>query len=371
MQSYPTWPNLASMMFALARGWRDKPMLRAWRDGAWHSTTWGEFGRMAASCARNLRAAGVAAGDRVVLCMANRPEFPIAETALMAIRAVPVPAYTTNTVDDQAHLLRDSGARAAVVSSAALADRLRAAAAKVHGLDLLVVIDETDDNGGSHWDDLIADQQPQDDIEAEAALIPATALACLIYTSGTGGAPRGVMLPHRCILSNCAGAFELVRPLALKDETYLSYLPLSHAYEHTVGQFFFLSLGTEIVYARGAEHLAADMLSVRPTILTAVPRVLEVIRMRVLGQVARETPLRRRLFQMALTIGLKRLDGAKLTVLEHLLDPILNRLVRAKVRARFGGRLVAAMSGGARLEPEVGRFFLALGLTIMQGYGQT
>jgi long-chain acyl-CoA synthetase len=359
------------MMFALARGWRDKPMLRAWRDGAWHSTTWGEFGRMAASCARNLRAAGVAAGDRVVLCMANRPEFPIAETALMAIRAVPVPAYTTNTVDDQAHLLRDSGARAAVVSSAALADRLRAAAAKVHGLDLLVVIDETDDNGGSHWDDLIADQQPQDDIEAEAALIPATALACLIYTSGTGGAPRGVMLPHRCILSNCAGAFELVRPLALKDETYLSYLPLSHAYEHTVGQFFFLSLGTEIVYARGAEHLAADMLSVRPTILTAVPRVLEVIRMRVLGQVARETPLRRRLFQMALTIGLKRLDGAKLTVLEHLLDPILNRLVRAKVRARFGGRLVAAMSGGARLEPEVGRFFLALGLTIMQGYGQT
>ncbi|HEX3574993.1 MAG TPA: AMP-binding protein, partial [Rhodopila sp.] len=100
-------------------------------------------------------------------------------------------------------------------------------------------------------------------------------------------------------------------------------------------------------------------------------RVLEVIRMRVLGQVARETPLRRRLFQMALTIGLKRLDGAKLTVLEHLLDPILNRLVRAKVRARFGGRLVAAMSGGARLEPEVGRFFLALGLTIMQGYGQT
>ncbi|HEY1411130.1 MAG TPA: long-chain fatty acid--CoA ligase [Rhodopila sp.] len=371
MQSYPTWPNLASMMFALARRWPDKPMLRAWRDGAWHSTTWGEFGRMAASCARNLRAAGVAAGDRVVLCMENRPEFSIAETALMAIRAVPVPAYTTNTIDDQAHLLRDSGARAAIVSSGALADRLRAAAAKVNGLDMLIVINETDDNGGSHWSDLAGDRQPQDDIEVEAALIPATALACLIYTSGTGGAPRGVMLPHRCILSNCAGAFELVRPLALKDEVYLSYLPVSHAYEHTVGQFFFLSLGTEVVYARGVEHLAADMLSVRPTILTAVPRVLEVIRMRVLGQVQRETPLRQRLFQMALTIGLKRLDGAKLTLSEHLLDPILDRLVRAKVRARFGGRLIAAMSGGARLEPEVGRFFLALGLKIMQGYGQT
>lgn len=322
---------------------------------------------MAASCARNLRSAGVSAGDRVLLCMENRPEFPIAETALMAIRAVPVPSYTTNTVDDHAHLLRDSGARAAIVSTVALADRLRAAAAKVNGLDLLVVVDDA----GDQWAHLVGDQRPADDIAAEAALIPATALACLIYTSGTGGAPRGVMLPHRCVLSNCAGAFELVRPLHLKDETYLSYLPLSHAYEHTVGQFFLLSLGTEVVYARGVEHLAADMLAVRPTILTAVPRVLEVIRARVLTQVAREKPSRQRLFQQALAIGLKRVEKQRLTLAERALDPILDRLVRAKVRARFGGRLVAAMSGGARLEPEVGRFFLSLGMCVMQGYGQT
>ena len=374
MQTYPTWPNLASMMFALARGWPDKPMLRAWRDGRWQSTTWGEFGRMTASCARHLRAAGVSAGDRVVLCMENRSEFPIAETALMAIRVVPVPAYTTNTVDDHAHLLRDSGARVAIVSSAALAERLLAAAAKVDGLDLLAVMDAPPADGASRivpWDSLIQDRRPLDDIALEAAGIPATALACLIYTSGTGGSPRGVMLPHRCILSNCAGAFELVRPLRLKDETYLSYLPVSHSYEHTVGQFFLLSLGTEIVYARGVEHLAADMLSVRPTILTAVPRVLEVIRARVLTQVAREKPFRRRLFQMAMAIGLKRMDGVRLTLAEQALDGVLDRLVRAKVRARFGGRLVAAMSGGARLEPEVGRFFQALGLRIMQGYGQT
>jgi long-chain acyl-CoA synthetase len=366
VQTYPTWPNLAAMMFALARAWPDKPMLRVWRRNTWESIAWGEFGRRTASCARNFRNAGISAGDRVLLCMENRPEFPIAETALMAIRAVPVPAYTTNTIDDQAHLLRDCGARAAIVSSAVLADRLRQAAAKVAGLDLLVVIDE-----GDQWASLIADDRKQDDIEAEAATIPATALACLIYTSGTGGSPRGVMLPHRCILSNCAGAFDLVRPLRLHDETYLSYLPLSHAYEHTVGQFFLLSLGTEIVYARGAEHLAADLLSVRPTILTAVPRVLEVIRARVLAQVAREKPARQRLFRMAMAIGLKRVDDTRLTLAERLLDPILDRLVRAKVRARFGGRLVAALSGGARLEPEIGRFFLALGLTLMQGYGET
>jgi long-chain acyl-CoA synthetase len=339
----------------------------------------------------------------VLICAENRPEYPIVETALMAIRAVPVSSYTTNTVDDHAHLLRDSGARAAIVSSPVLAERLRQAAAKaakqdtrLHEaldehptdqstsrpksvsatLDLLVMMDSPPDGGATgsrelFWADLVGDQQSPDDIALEAASIPATALACLIYTSGTGGAPRGVMLPHRCILSNCAGAFELVRPLRLKDEIYLSYLPLAHSYEHTVGQFFLTSLGTEIVYARGVEHLAADMLTVRPTLLTAVPRVLEVIRTRILAQVAREKPWRRWLFQTALDLGMKRVDQERLGLFERLADAVLDRLVRTKVRARFGGRLAAAMSGGARLEPEVGRFFLALGLKIMQGYGQT
>ena len=305
MERYPTWPNLAAMMFDRARAWPDKPMLRDWRDGAWHSTSWGEFARMTASCARALRAAGVSAGDRVLLCSENRPEYPIAEVALMAIRAVPVPAYVTNTTDDHAHLLRDCGARVAIVSTPALAETVRRAAAGSGGLDTLVVMDAPRDTKPPvvAWRTLVADHRPPNDIAAEARLIPPTAMACIIYTSGTGGAPRGVMLPHRCILSNCAGAFELVRPLRLKDETYLSYLPLAHAYEHTVGQFFLVSIGSEIVYARGVEHLAADMLSVRPTILTAVPRVLEVIRGRVLGQVAREKPLRQRLFQEALRLG--------------------------------------------------------------------
>ena len=376
VDSYPTWPNLAAMMFGLARAWPDKPLLRAFRDGRWDSVTWGEFGRRAASCARQLRAAGVAAGDRVVIAAENRPEYPIAETALLAIRAVPVPAYTTNTVADHAHILRDSSARAAIVSTAVLAGRLREAGRQAGGLDLLVVMDGPGEAAGGSprllaWSALVADTAPADDIALEAAGIPPTALACLIYTSGTGGAPKGVMLPHRSILSNCRGAFELLRPLRLKDEVYLSYLPASHSYEHTVGQFFLPSIGTEIVYARGVEHLAADLLTVRPTIMTVVPRVLEVIRSRVLTQMARQTPLRQRLFQRAMTIGLKRLDAAPLTLAERLLDPLLDRLVRAKVRARFGGRLVAACSGGARLEPEVGRFFLALGLKILQGYGQT
>ncbi len=364
------------MMFALSRTWPDKPMLRSFRDGAWHSTTWGEFGRMAASCARHLRAAGVSAGDRVVIVSENRPEYPIAEAALMALGAVPVPTYTTNTATDHAHILRDSGARVAIVSTPALAGTLREAGRLAGGLDLLVVIEgPPDDASGSprlmHWAGLIADTAPPDDIALEADAIQASTLACLIYTSGTGGAPKGVMLPHRAILSNCRGAFELLRPLRLKDEVYLSYLPISHSYEHTVGLFFLPSIGTEIVYCRGVEHLAADMLTVRPTILTAVPRVLEVIRARVLTQVARQPAWQQALFQRAIDLGYRRLSGRRLTLGDKPLDLLLDRLVRAKVRARFGGRLKAAMSGGARLEPEVGRFFLALGLMIMQGYGQT
>ncbi len=377
MPTPPNWPNLPAMMLTLARTWPDRPMLRVFRDGAWQHVTWGAFGRASASVARGLTAAGVAPGDRVLIVAENRPEYPIAETALMAIRAVPVPAYVTNTVEDHAHLLRDSGAKAAIVSSAALADRVREAGARAGGLDLLVVMDGAAEAGGGRprllpWRVLAADTASADDVALAADAIPPDTLACLLYTSGTGGAPRGVMLAHRSILSNCRGAEVLVRPLRLgAQDVYLSYLPTAHSYEHTVGLFFLPGLGVEIAYARGVEHLAADMLSVRPTLMAAVPRVLEAIRARVQGQLTRQPAWRRSLFDRALAIGEKRLDHVPLGLGERLADPLLDRVVRARVRARFGGRIKAIMSGGARLDPDVGRFFLALGLPVMQGYGQT
>ena len=356
------------MMFARARQWPQRPMFRAFRNGAWHSTTWGEFSRAAASAARALRAAGVRPGDRVLIVSENRPEYPIAETALLAVRAVPVPAYITNTVADHAHVLRDAGIRSAIVSTAPLAARVAEAAAQTGGLDLLVTMDLFPH--ATPWATLVADTTPPDDIEAEAEKITKENLACLIYTSGTGGAPKGVMLSHRAILANCAGAFELLRPLNLRAEVYLSFLPLSHSYEHTCGQFFLLSTGAEVVYARGLEHLAADLAAVRPTLITVVPRVLEIFRERILGHMAREKSWRRALFNAALAAGLRRIEGGR-RVTDSLLDPLWERLVRKKIRARFGGRLKAAMSGGARLDPVVGKFFRAFGLRIMQGYGQT
>ena len=365
MQTYPAWQNLPAMMLGRAAEWPDRPMLRHFRAGAWHTITWADFARAVQSTAGWWAGSGLAPGDRVVMVAENRPEYVVTETALMALRLVPVPTYVSNTVEDHAHIVRDSGARAAVVASSALAEKLRHA-----GLTGPIVVMDGAAADAVCWAEL--EETPGlSDLASGTADIAAETLACILYTSGTGGAPKGVMLPHRSILSNCRGAFALLRPLRLGQETYLSYLPVAHSYEHTVGQFLLPSLGCEIVYSRGVEHLASDMVAIRPTILTAVPRVLEVIRARILAQAAREAGWKRALFQQALAIGQKKAEHRGLMAWERALDPLLDRVVRAKIRQRFGGQIKGIVSGAARLEPEVGRFFLAIGLRLIQGYGQT
>lgn len=328
---------------------------------------WDAFGRAAAAAARGFRALGVRPGDRVIMVSENRPEVAIANTALMALRAIPVPAYTTNTVADHAHVIADSGAAWAVVSSPRLASRLREAAGPAD----MTLIGMDDGAGDCPFASLLrTDDQDFEDIATEAARIGPDQLACLIYTSGTGGTPKGVMLPHRCMLANCRDAFEMLRPLRLKNEVHLSLLPLSHAFEHTVGYLFLSSIGTEIVHGRGPEHLAADLQAVCPTVMVVVPRVLEVMRGRILGQVARQPRWQQALFNRALSLGARAAEHT-LAWPARLENQVLDRVVRRRVRARFGGRLRAAVCGGARLDPALGRFIQGLGIALMQGYGQT
>lgn len=368
------WPTLPAMMLSRAAQWADRPLFRHWQGGAWRSLKWGDFALQVASVAAFLRGRGIGPGDRVLLVSENRPEFPIADTAIMAIGAITVPTYTTNLPVDHAHILRDSGARAAIVSTRKLAEKVLEGAALGAGLDLLVCVEDPPTAAGltcHRWEEALATPGDVAMLAAEAAAAPPESLACLIYTSGTGGAPKGVMLPHRALLANRAGVVPLAKRLELDGKPYLSFLPLSHSYEHTVGGFLLPSVGLEVVYSRGADRLSHELAEIQPAVLTAVPRLFEVLRGRILAGLEKETPFKRRLFDRAVELGLRRLDGPPLGLFEKMQDLLLDKLVREKTRARFGGRLQAMVSGGARLDPDLSGFFIALGLPVIQGYGQT
>lgn len=362
--------SLPGLLFARARAHPDRPMLRAWRGSGWMSLPWGSFVQKVAAVSAGLAAAGLQPGERVLLVSENRPEFLIADVAIMCANAVTVPTYVTNTVAEHAHILRDSGARAAIVSTPELAARVAEAARQANGLDLLVVM-ENPPAGATPWQRLIDTPADAAATMAAAEQIPPGRLACLIYTSGTGGAPKGVMLPHRAMLANRRGMKGLIERLGLVGDRYLSFLPLSHSYEHTVGGFLLPSFGIEVVYSRGADRVAAELAEIRPGVITAVPRLFEVLRARILAGLAKESATKRGLFERTLALGLQRLDGPPLGLLDRAQDAVLERLVREKVRERFGGRLKCLVSGGARLDPGLSGFFLALGLPVLQGYGQT
>ncbi len=373
-KSQRNWPTLPAMMLALAAEWAGRPLFRHWQAGRWQSLRWGDFALQVASVAAFLRARGVGPGDRVMLVSENRPEFPIADTAIMAIGAVTVPTYTTNLAADHAHILRDSGARTAIVSTRRLAEKVLEGAALAHGLDLLITVEDPPADAGipAHgWAEALATTGDAATLHAEAEALPPDSLACVIYTSGTGGLPKGVMLPHRALLANRDGVVPLADRLGLDGKPYLSFLPLSHSYEHTVGGFLLPSVGMEVVYSRGADRLSHELAEIGPAVLTAVPRLFEVLRGRIMHGLEKESPFRRRLFERAVELGLRKMDGPPLGLVEKVQDLVLDRLVRRKARDRFGGRLLAMVSGGARLDPELSGFFLALGLPVLQGYGQT
>jgi long-chain acyl-CoA synthetase len=369
--------SLPAMFFAMARERGERPFLWAKRDRRYRPLGWSEAADQVSRLARGLKALGIAPGDRVALISENRPEWVVADLAITSLGAMTVPAYVTNTVEDHRHILGNSGARAAIVSTAALAAKVLPAAALVPSVGFVVAIEPpaepVPETVRVHaWDDVLAeDAAPGEDIAAAAASLSPDDTACLVYTSGTNGVPKGVMLSHRNILANCRGATKLLTRLGLGDEVFLSFLPLSHSYEHSAGLMFAISLGAEIYFAEGAETLAGNLLEARPTLMTAVPRLYETLHHRISRQIQRERGLKRLLFERAVALGRKRLEGGELSLGERLLDRALDRLVRAKVRARFGGRLKAMISGGAPLSPEVAGFFLALGVRLLQGYGQT
>ena len=380
MIDYESIPNLPSMFFDRARRRGDAAFLASKPGETWETLTWRDAAERVSALSRGLRDLGVGRGDRVAIVSENRPEWLIADLAIMSAGAICVPAYTTNTPDDHFHILSDSGAKLAIVSGAALAERLIPAVKRAPNTETLISIEApTADAQGARmvgWDEALeAGRARPDDVDEIVGGLARKDTSCIIYTSGTGGRPKGVVLSHGAILCNCKGAYDLLRGLSdfVEDgERFLSFLPLSHSYEHTAGLHFALSIGAEIYYAQSIDRLVGNMAETAPTIMTAVPRLYEAIHGRIVNGVEQAGGLKRKTFLKAVELGRMRYeDPDSLSGGQRFLDGLLDKLVRAKVADRFGGQLKCFVSGGAPLNPEIGTFFLALGVRILQGYGQT
>ena len=368
---YDSLTSLPAMFFANTSAIGDRPFLWAKCGGDWRPTTGSDACKKATALTNALASLGVSKGDRVALIAESRPEWLIADIAIMAAGGISVPAYTTNQVGDHVHILRDSGAKAAIVSGPALAKNLLPAAAEV-GLEFVITMEplpDPPDGMRFHiWDELISTGGYG---VPDVGSITRSDTSCLIYTSGTGGVPKGVMLSHGAIISNCKGAYHLLLKLGLDDEKFLSFLPLSHSYEHTAGLMFPLSIMAQIYYAESVDKLAANMEEVSPTIMTAVPRLYETMHGRIVRGVQQKGGLSEKLFMKAVETGRKKYEGERLGLGDALLDPLLTKLVRKKVAGRFGGQLKAMVSGGAPLNYDIGTFFKSLDVPLLQGYGQT
>ncbi|HUP67926.1 MAG TPA: long-chain fatty acid--CoA ligase [Sphingomicrobium sp.] len=369
--------NLVSLFLTRAEAKGDAPFLWAKHDGKWQSTSWADASRQVAALAQSLKAMGLEPGDRVCLVSENRPEWLIADLGIMAAGCVTVPTYTTNTTRDHSHILGNSGARAVIVSNQKLAKNL--VPAVLTSAECHHVIGMEDIRSGQvpdwvtchAWSKLVSGGADVAGLKKRMASVKRDHLACIIYTSGTGGAPRGVQQHHGALLHNIAGAADVISTdFGWGEEVFLSFLPASHALEHTGGQLFPIGLGAEIYYAESLEKLGANIEEVRPTIMIVVPRLFEMLRARIMKGIESGGGVGKHLLRRALKIGQDKHDG-KLKPWDLPMDRLLEFTLRKKVRQKVGGRTKAWVSGGAPLNPEVGIFFQSVGITFLQGYGQT
>ena len=348
--------NLVELFLKRADEKADQPFLGAKIDGAWQTLSWREAADQMCLLAENLRELGLKDGDRVCLVSENRPEWCISDLAIMAAGCITVPAYTTNTERDHVHILDNSGAKAVIVSTEKLLRPLHGALQASGIAEHVIGIDDLHrQQSGSftfhNWDKMLEGDASaaRGAVEQRISGIGRGDTACIIYTSGTGGAPRGVLQHHGAILCNIAGAAEiLIEDFGIaEDERFLSFLPLSHAYEHTGGQYLPISVGAQIYYAEGLEKLASNIEETRPTIMVVVPRLFEVLRTRIMKQIQKQGGLAEKLMNTAIEVGERRAaDSSKFG--DGLKDFAVTRLLKPKIRQRFGGRIKAMVSGGAK-----------------------
>ena len=310
--------------------------------------------------------------ERVLLVSENRPEWMASDIAIMSNKLICVPNYTTYTSRDFEHILNDSQPVGLIVSNKNLLQTILTASEKVkYNFKFILCFDYFENNSISNLvflNDLTDDNN--DNNREKIKEIKRTDPACIIYTSGTQGLPKGVILSHGGILSNCEGAYELLKTIKSPDLTFLTWLPLSHSYEHAV-QFVQIILEAKVFYNKSIETLLPTVKIAQPHIMTAVPRFYNNLHAKMKINLKNQSNFKQNLFNKTIQLGTKKFKNIKLSFSENIINLILDKLVRKKVKNNFGGRLEAFISGGGPLDSQVGEALNALGLKTLQGYGLT
>ena len=318
-------------------------------------------------------------GDRCLLVSENRPEWFVSDMAIMLSGGITVPAYTTYTEEDYKYLIEDCEPSLIIVSNNEMLKKLSNTINEKKFIKKVITLDEV--NKVIHNLDIINkdkyldfniilknDLLEEDKIKNEK--LKRTSPACIIYTSGTGGNPKGVILSHGGILNNLVGACEIMKPLFNSRPVFLTWLPLSHSYEHCV-QFAQIAVGAKVFYAEKIEKLLENISEAKPTIMTAVPRFYQNLYNKININLKKQTGFKAKLIEATLRLGKKKLLNQKMTFFEKLLNFMVEILVRKKIKKQFGGNLKAFVSGGGALDKEIGEFLNSVGLPTLQGYGLT
>ena len=310
-------------------------------------------------------------GDRCLLISENRPEWFISDLSIMFSEAITVPAYTTYAEKDYEYIINDCKPSVIFVSNDEQFNKIKKIISEKSYIKQIFSfenLNDTDENNFININDLL---QTNLQNELNNFNIKRNDIACIIYTSGTQGNPKGVMLSHGGILNNCEGAIELLKPLINNRQVnFLTWLPLSHSYEHTV-QFVQISVLAKIFYAEGIDKLIKNMGECSPHIMTAVPRFYQNLYQKINSNFKKTKGLKKILINRTKSLGLKKIKKIRLNLFEKIEDTILEKLVRDKIRQQFGGSLKTFVSGGGALDKDVGYFLNSVGLPTLQGYGLT
>ena len=311
-------------------------------------------------------------GDRCLLVSENRPEWMISDLSIMLSEGITVPAYTTYTERDYEYIIDDCTPTIVIVSDKIQYEKIKGIIPKKEFIKKVILF-ENIGNIDKEFNLNIEDIFKKNNVKGKNFLdlkIQRKDIACIIYTSGTQGNPKGVMLSHGGILNNCDGAYELLESFISKTPKFLTWLPLSHSYEHTV-QFVQIVVGARVFYAEGIEKLIKNMSDCSPEIMTAVPRFYQNLYQKINVMFGKTKGLKKLLVNQTIHLGKKKLNKQQLSLIEGWTNFICERLVRKKIKNQFGSNLKAFISGGGALDKEVGLFLNAIGLPTLQGYGLT